>query len=207
MTAPLSTRRKLSTVQAVRKAELEITIGQHIASFRVAGEALWEIKEEKLYADQYDTFSEYMEERWGFTERRGYQLIKAAKVAKTTEQVVQIPNEATAREIAKLDDPKDQKKAARILAKADEVNATTAREAVEKVGGPRGGLAAQVMAARAAEPESTEPVEIEVDLSPSTRAKVVRIIQEWYGQERNRLNEYPAAAPGRVVELITRLFQ
>jgi hypothetical protein len=129
-------------------------------------------------------------------------LIDAAETAKSCEQIVQIPTEAAARPLTKLT-PRQQVSAAKILKRARVVTAETAERAVEHVQA-RGGLAATL---RQPEVIDVEPTEIEPQLTPKAKAEVVRTIQEWYGQQRNRLNEYPPAVPSRVVELIVRLFQ
>jgi hypothetical protein len=49
-------------------------------SFYSAGKALKDLREKKLYRDQYPTFEEYCRVRFGFQRRHPYQLINAAAV-------------------------------------------------------------------------------------------------------------------------------
>lgn len=210
MTAPIQTKAALTAAQSARKAELELIVAQHITSFRLAGEALGEILSERLYLDEYDTFADYMADKWGVSERRGYQLVESAETAKLTEQFVHIGSEGAARALSGLTPDQKVRVAKRVGREVKKsgrkVTAKIIDAEVVKVA-PRGGLAAAAMQARNTGATPDPAHDIEVDLSPASKSKVVRIIQEWYGQERNRLNEYPPCTPARVVELITRLFQ
>jgi hypothetical protein len=49
-------------------------------SFYSAGKALKDLRDNKLYRDQYPTFEEYCRVRFGFQRRHPYQLINAAAV-------------------------------------------------------------------------------------------------------------------------------
>ena len=49
-------------------------------SFYSAGKALKDLRDKKLYRDQYPTFEEYCRVRFGFQRRHPYQLINAAAV-------------------------------------------------------------------------------------------------------------------------------
>ena len=42
-------------------------------------EALYEIREGKLYEDEYKTFGDFIENEWDYARRRGYQMIKAVE--------------------------------------------------------------------------------------------------------------------------------
>jgi len=49
------------------------------------GLALYEIQQDELYKKKYDTFEDYIKERWGFDRSRGYQLINAATLYQVLE--------------------------------------------------------------------------------------------------------------------------
>ena len=55
-------------------------------SFVSAGRALRQLRDLKLYRDQYKTFEEYVRERFGFSRRRPYFLIDAAAVVDNLEK-------------------------------------------------------------------------------------------------------------------------
>lgn len=98
------TQMKLTTTQIQKLEQLEAVIEKGEKTFVEVGLALTEIKEQKLYTRDYDTFEAYCQERWGWGSRRGYQLITAANVVASLplgcEQAVH--TESAARELSKL---------------------------------------------------------------------------------------------------------
>lgn len=204
---------KLDTAQAARKAELEKIIGDGIQTFRAVGEALAEVRAAKLYADEFETFEEYVKEKWQIGQARAYQLMNAANVAKTVLPVVEIPNERVARQLSTLSKP-DQIRAAKVLAKTPQnITAATAREAVRKVA-PRGGLAAMAAAAKSGSCEIAQvgkqgemPLNLNPAMTPIAKAKVVAAIDEWYQANYRQLNSPPAATPETMVRRIKALFK
>lgn len=79
------------------KCETIIERGQK-TQFEV-GSALQTIRDEKLYRETHSTFEDYCLSRWDMTDSRANQLIAAFRV---TTVVVEIKNEAQARELAPL---------------------------------------------------------------------------------------------------------
>lgn len=63
-------------------AELEAIIDAGLQTFFEVGNALAEIRERRLYRDQYETFDVYCRERFNFNRQRASQLIKAAAVSR-----------------------------------------------------------------------------------------------------------------------------
>jgi hypothetical protein len=90
----------LATAEASRFAALEETIERGQRTFLEVGEALREIRDSRLYREQHATFEDYCRERWGFTDRRGRQLMDAAAIG----TVVPVSSERQARELGKLKD-------------------------------------------------------------------------------------------------------
>ncbi len=70
--------------RVTRLAELENLIATRVEHFIAVGEALAEIRDKKLYQLTHDTFASYVEQRWGMTVRRAYQLIAGQVVVKST---------------------------------------------------------------------------------------------------------------------------
>lgn len=64
----------------------ENTIERGLKSFIEVGEALLEIKQNKLYKEKYKTFSEYCEQRWGFSIRQSQRYISALKVVQNIQE-------------------------------------------------------------------------------------------------------------------------
>lgn len=74
------TRMALTTPQANRLQELETEIQTGLDTFFKVGRALIEIRDSKLYRQKYDTFVDYVNDRWSFKSARAYQLMQAVKL-------------------------------------------------------------------------------------------------------------------------------
>ncbi len=84
-------------------AECESVIERGLATFVEVGQALMEIRDRRLYREQYETFEDYCRERWGWERAHAYRLIDSAQVAKLLSPIGDKPkNEAQARELVPL---------------------------------------------------------------------------------------------------------
>jgi hypothetical protein len=127
---------ELATTETTRLAELEGAIERGLQTFIEVGRALIEIRDERLYRAAFPTFEAYCKGRWGFSARRGRQLMQAAEIG----TVVPVTNEAQARELAPI--RKDEAKVveafqeAKALAKEQgaTLSAEHVRYAVEGIG-------------------------------------------------------------------------
>ena len=85
----------------------EVVIKQGLETFVEVGQALMLIREKKLYRVEYGTFKDYCEEKWGFKERRVYELMNSSKVIDNLENcaIAQVlpQNESQARPLTKLE--------------------------------------------------------------------------------------------------------
>ena len=63
-----------------RLTACEAVVTRGLQYFIDVGAALACIRDDRLYAGDYSSFETYVESRWGFTRRRAYQLIDAARV-------------------------------------------------------------------------------------------------------------------------------
>lgn len=79
-------------------ARCEAIIDRGLATFIEVGEALLHIRDHTLYREAHRTFEDYCQERWRLSRSRAYQLMDAAAMS----TIVDIPNEAVARELAPL---------------------------------------------------------------------------------------------------------
>lgn len=98
----------LTAAEADLLADCEVTISRGLDTFREVGDALMQVRDNRLYRAEFATFDLYAEQRWGFTKGRANQLVRAASVAQliSDTDVPEIKNEAQARELAPLlDDP------------------------------------------------------------------------------------------------------
>jgi hypothetical protein len=101
----------LTKADTARLKELEAVIQRGTKTFIEVGLALAEIRDLRLYRQTHATFEAYCAEQWGWTRQRSYQLMNAATVVKLlpAEMSTRVDNEATARELAKLE-PKEREK-------------------------------------------------------------------------------------------------
>src|ERR1044072_7387499 len=130
----------LSRAELIALADCEQRIETGLKTFIEVGMALGAIQQNRLYRAQFDTFEEYCAARWGFTGRRGRQLIEAAAVG----TIVPVENEGQARALAAVPE-----------AERGEVLA----EARERTGGKTTAKAITEVAKERAEPKPTQSPE------------------------------------------------
>jgi len=81
-----------------RLAELETRIERGLQTFIEVGEALAEIRDQRLYRESHATFEAYCRERWGWSRQHAYRQIKAAQMVGTLSPMGDKPaNERQAR--------------------------------------------------------------------------------------------------------------
>ena len=97
-------KNQLSTQEQADLTKLEKVVAAGQQTFVEVGLALSEIRERKLYRLDFNTFEEYCQNRWHWTRRRVSQLIIASAVVQGLPENLgtTVPNEGTAREIARL---------------------------------------------------------------------------------------------------------
>lgn len=97
---------ELLPLEAHRLSELEQTIEAGLRTFVDVGRALLEIRDGRLYRQEYGTFEDYCRERWGFEKSQTYRLMDSAKVIANLETSpigeVLPANEAQARPLVQL---------------------------------------------------------------------------------------------------------
>lgn len=94
----------LTTTEADRLADFELTIKNTAGAFVACGKALAGIKAEKLYRLEFSTFEEYCQQKWGWGHERARLLIESAEVVEDLPKRAQslITNEGQARALAKV---------------------------------------------------------------------------------------------------------
>lgn len=96
----------LEIAEQKRLQELEGIIEDGLQSFVATGMALAEIREKRLYKDEFSTFEQYCRKRWGLSRPYADQLISAQKVVaelETTAIGSEMPrNERQVRPLTKL---------------------------------------------------------------------------------------------------------
>ncbi len=107
----------LTKVEQADYARLEGVVRQHLTGFILAGNALAEIRNRKLFRREFPTFEDYCQDVWEIGRPRAYQLMNGAEVIKNLSTIVDktddgdepfLPtNEAQARPLTVLD-PEEQ---------------------------------------------------------------------------------------------------
>lgn len=95
----------LAPVEADRLGTLEATIESGLQTFHEVGSALLEIRDSRLYRDEFDTFENYCRARWGMSRMHAHRLIEATETVSRMYPIGYIPaNEGQARELARADE-------------------------------------------------------------------------------------------------------
>lgn len=76
---------QLEPHERARMDALERTVRDGLRDFQRTGEALAQIRDNHLYRVGFETFEDYLEQRWGFTRTQAGRLIDAAETARVLE--------------------------------------------------------------------------------------------------------------------------
>jgi len=106
----------LNSAEASALNHCERRVSEGLERFRDVGLALASIRDNRLYRATHATFEDYCRERWGWSARRGYQLMDAAEALAGLPEECEplVHTERAARELAKVE-PSNR---AEVLAKA-----------------------------------------------------------------------------------------
>lgn len=117
-------------------AVCERRIANGIEAFRDVVFALKEVRDGRLYRHAHATFEDYCQSRWGFTRRRGYQLIEAAEAIASlpTECEQLFTNEGQARELSKVE-PERRAEVVQKAAEGGKVTAKSIKDAAAEIQG------------------------------------------------------------------------
>lgn len=117
----------------------------------IIGQSLVEIRDAKLYKDEYGTFEEFCNAEYGFTPRHAYRLIEFAEIKPELDEILRpighkIANESQARALAAVPEEQRAEVVETAAAGNGKLTAKTITEAAETVTG------------RAAPPTSSPPI-------------------------------------------------
>jgi hypothetical protein len=98
----------LTTTESAELAQREAVIAKGVDTFREVGEALQEIRDQRLYRAEFGTFEAYCAGRWNMTRRYASYVIDSAEAVASLPPKLGtiVPNEATARAVAKIEPAK-----------------------------------------------------------------------------------------------------
>ena len=136
-TQPLESEEgSLTAAESETLKECEEIISKGMTTFSVTGRALYTIQKGKLYRDEYETWEEYLADRWGIARSTSYALIEAVKVMETLSsngrQKILPENERQVRPLTRLKTSDDRIKAWELACERAKGKAVTG-EIVEKV--------------------------------------------------------------------------
>jgi hypothetical protein len=152
------TSNSLTLGEKARLADCEAIIEQGIAVFLEVGNALLEIRDSRLYRQQFPTFEGYCRERWGMVQQSATRLIRAAEVVKNlqSEPIGSLPTtESQARPLTRLE-PEVQREVWREVTETTPAEKITAKAVEAK--------------AKEAEPLNAAVKEIKAELKPEPQA-------------------------------------
>lgn len=193
--ADVSPRAELTPAEVDQLAADEAIIEAGQAIFMKVGMALARIRDARLYRATHDTFADYVDQRWGFTRIRAYQLIEAGVVAASVSTMVDTPeieNERQARALApivKESGPEAGAEVLREVAESDEkVTAKAIKAKVEakaKKPKPKGfhknPLLEQIEAGVEADPitiipaPESEPIKVKTHVEPAPEPESIKV--------------------------------
>lgn len=81
MATALKETKDLAAFERERLAELEQVIDGGAQAFISVGMALLEIRDSRLYREDFATFEDYCQKKWGFSRNYGHKLVRSANVA------------------------------------------------------------------------------------------------------------------------------
>lgn len=114
----------LTTTESTDLTTYEQTIESGMQSFLQVGEALWKIREGKLYRASHKTFEDYCREKWSMSKTHCNRLITGSLVANEVAPMgVEITSERQARELSRI----EPSRRVEVLEKASESGSVTAR--------------------------------------------------------------------------------
>jgi hypothetical protein len=123
----------LADGDVTRLPELETIIERGQQTFVEVGAALLEIRDSRLYREQYSSFDDYTRERWGWSRVHAHRVIEASEVIGALPIGSRPANEAQARELAKAKDPEVMHAVmAQVTETGQPVTARVIKDAVEE---------------------------------------------------------------------------
>jgi len=154
----------LTFSEVQRLDELEQVVETGLTVFVQVGNALLEIRDSRLYRQQFPTFEAYCRERWGMNRRYANRLIEAAGVVETLGPIGPIPQtESQARPLTRLE-PEVQREVWQAVTDTTPADQMTAKIVEEQ--------------AKAAEPLNEAVKAVKAELKPDSATVQQSIIPE-----------------------------
>ena len=158
----------LNSVERNRYRDCCNRINQGLKTCFEVGLALMEIRDDKLYREEFDTFEEFCQSSFQISDRHAYRLIESAEI-KESPIGKNITNESQARAIAQVPE-KDRKAVLKIVEKSGPITAAAISIAAEKI-----------EEKKAAAPTPKQPIEEAVIIRKDAIGRVIPadVIPDW----------------------------
>lgn len=155
MTVPAERTGPLSEMERMELVDMEMNIKKGLETFIVVGASLDRIRSLRLFREDFETYEDYCESRWGFKASRARQLIGAFRTVESLTSEVKPANEAQTRILNRVSVEQRDEVWTEIVKSNPDAPPTTAeiREAVERWEKKNG---------KAPEPEEEQEPETEV---------------------------------------------
>ncbi|MEA5259184.1 hypothetical protein VB264_15415 [Arcicella aquatica] len=162
----------LNTIELDRLSSCEAVIEKGLNTFVEVGNALFEIRNNKLYRDKFTTFESYCRDRWNLKRQRAYELMDAAAVVNTLSEISD-KNEQDSQ--ASIVVPTKESHAAALSKVPEEFRSEVWEKALEKNQSP-----GKVITAKMIDNIAKELGNISIDVSPEIeeRKGLVKQIRE-----------------------------
>ncbi len=113
----------LTAPEAALLSSYEAVIEQGLQSFVEVGSALMRIRDERLYRAEYERFEDYCQQRWSIKRTYAHYLIESSQAASNVHNCEHpVKSESHARELARLDEPEEQREVWRDVVTASEAS-------------------------------------------------------------------------------------
>jgi len=76
----------LNAYEAIELRRCEGVVEKGLVAFLDVGQALWQIRQSRLYREKHTTFEEYVEDRWLMSKSQAYRLISATEIVHQIEE-------------------------------------------------------------------------------------------------------------------------
>lgn len=182
----------LTTAEKHELVKLEHRIEQGLAIFIDVGNALLNIRDQRLYRGTHSAFDAYCRERWGFSKTQANRFIAASEVAKNLAPIGVSPtSESQVRLLASLPAEKQVKVFERAAKTAGGASLVTA-QAIEKAA-----VAMKLRPRSQASASSRDDKNVE-------RAAVIAAFQEWAEEKWEKVSQMSVADFMREVKKVVK---
>ncbi len=123
------------TIKVRTLSECETVIEKGLSTFIEVGNALLEIRDNRLYREFHSTFEDYCRERWGFNRAHAYRFIDAAETIKNLSPIGDIlpATESQARPLSQLPPEQQREVWQQVVNSGEKITASLVQQEVDRI--------------------------------------------------------------------------